>query len=203
MQENKVKDTILVFHGTKHENVDKIVQGGFDERPSIRCAWGKGICAAASIEDATEYSKPKVTEEGLVQCVIVAQLAFGPVAVGTRGQTYYGMKKDGTRVTNLKDTTGKYCCSRAVQLVPHYVIQFIWNIENFKSFPWENASLHNQVYLKHAEWATLIEEIKTWKEDMYSRALTNDGAGAVDALKEKYEILFATADWPTLKSFFF
>jgi hypothetical protein len=87
MQQNKVKDTILVFHGTKHENVDKIVQGGFDERQSIRCAWGKGIYAAASLEDATEYSEPKVTEEGLVQCVIVAQLAFGPVAVGTRGQT--------------------------------------------------------------------------------------------------------------------
>ena len=29
---------------------------------------------------------------------------------------------------------------------------------------------------------------------MYNRALTNDGAGAVDAFKEKYEILFATTD---------
>ena len=77
MQENKVKDTILVFHGTKHENVDKIVQGGFDKRLSIRCAWGKGIYAAARMEDATEYSEPKVTEEGLIQCVIIAQLAFG------------------------------------------------------------------------------------------------------------------------------
>lgn len=101
MQSHHVTAKDVVFHSTTRAKSKKIVELGFEERLTLNTVWGKGIYTGKDIVVTTLYGEPEKTGKGLVQCVIIAHLAKGTVAVGNHNQMDFGTTADGTPVTTL------------------------------------------------------------------------------------------------------
>lgn len=75
----KAKET-RVFHGTREENINSIVNGGFDPSKNKRSALGKGSYFAVSASYSKDYSDE--SHDGLSH-MFVCKLATGSLCQGT------------------------------------------------------------------------------------------------------------------------
>jgi len=131
----------LVWHGTDINNIDDIVQNGFDFRLSRDGAIGSGIYFAASAVTSLSYVRNG-------QKMLLCRTALGQSAAGRRGyrrppERYRGILFDS--VDGNLSGDAMFCIFDNRQSYPEWVIEYSSQPQNFNPFGFTNASLFNNI----------------------------------------------------------
>ena len=111
----------ILFHGTSWQNMQKILQNGFDSKFNARRVYGKGLYFAKSALYSHNYTKPKI--DGDERCMVVAKVIVGKYCQGQQHLTFdhFGDKID-SFVDNIHYPN--IFVAKDYHCVPHCVIVY-------------------------------------------------------------------------------
>jgi hypothetical protein len=108
--EHKMQESCIAFHGSSWEAVEAIHEYGFDPQRCKEGAYGNGEYVSQLLSVALAYATPD--KDGLLWAVYGRAHLGEPqeIAVGSRGQTDFGVRADGTRHVTLTNPQRTYWC---------------------------------------------------------------------------------------------
>lgn len=118
----KPSEELLLFHGTREENIDIICEEGFEPRLNVTSAFGKGVYFAKHSSYSFRYMD---VGRGEISYMFLCNVLIGNACIGSSGKII-GTEKYDSACDNLKNPTifvtpyknGSY---------PRYVIAFYKN----------------------------------------------------------------------------
>jgi len=148
---------VFCYHGSSRENVHAIHENGFDPSRYNEGAYGTGGYVSTLLPVALSYAALEEVEDGGCLWVAFGRAHFGDriseIPIGTRGQTDFGVREDGTRHTTLTNPVRSYfCLSQPRQFL---VLGYLGFTVNFKIRP-SDFALQNMVY-SPALWRRMTE----------------------------------------------
>ena len=124
---NSVCKVLTVFHGTKHDNLKKIIQNGFNRDFNQRNKYGKGVYFARDANFSNAYCQTVSINGVTVKKMFVCKIIVGSCCVGNSGMKVPPTKSDGTQYDTLVDTIYNpsiYVICKDYHAIPKYLITF-------------------------------------------------------------------------------
>jgi len=107
---HKMPESCITFHGSSRASVEAIHEHGFDPECCKEGAYGNGAYVSHRLSVALAYAKPD--KDGLLWAVHGRAHLGDPseIPIGIKGQTDFGVRKDGTRQVTLTNPARTYWC---------------------------------------------------------------------------------------------